>query len=102
MLSIRRLLAFISANAIGFFSPMFCYYVATITKMHSVSDPGFNAEEFRSWFLGGIMMTWLICAIFSLGYFFADGKSRVIFLLAPILVPVIYGFSVLAGFLSSL
>lgn len=102
MFSFTRLAAFISANMIGFFSPMICSYIGIVTGLLSSSDPEFTAAEFQTWFLSGMMMTWLICAIFSLGYFFTNGKRRVIFLLTPALVPIVYGLSVLAGFLSSL
>jgi hypothetical protein len=97
MITTQKLIYFILANAIGFFSVPLCYYIGLSTGALSPSDPNLDINAFRTWFLGGTMLTWMVCCLFSFAYFFFAGKMRLVFLLAPAIAPVAYGLSVLYG-----
>ncbi|MCC7304740.1 MAG: hypothetical protein IT558_00610 [Alphaproteobacteria bacterium] len=90
-----RILSFLLANIIGFFSVALCYLIGQRTGAISMDHPSFDAAQFKTVFMGGIMLTWAVCALFSLASLFVRGKMRFVFLLAPIVVPLAYGFAVL-------
>lgn len=102
MNGVSKIAAFISANLIGFFSAALCYAVGLQTGAINPADPAFDAQAFQTVFMGGTMMTWAACAVLSTAYLFMDGKMRFVFLLAPAIVPLTYGLSVVFGSLSSL
>ena len=100
MSTFSKIIAFLLVNTLGFFSPLVCSWIGFRTGLLSGESPGFDAQHFQNWFLTGVMVTWLVCAIFSLASFFLHGKARLFFLWAPVIVPMIYGLSVLYAALS--
>lgn len=99
---VLKFIAFLICNAVGFFSTAICFAIGIYTGLISPDDATFDMASFERWFMTGVMVTWAICAVFSLAYFFIQGKMRFVFLLAPALVPLAYGLSVVFGSLSSL
>jgi hypothetical protein len=95
MPSFTKIVVFFLVNALGFFSPGVLYVLGKLTGAISPDDPAFDAVAFQQWFLTGTMMTWIVCALFSLSYFFLKGKAKLFFLWAPAVVPYVYGLSVL-------
>lgn len=95
MPSFAKIVTFLLVNALGFFSVGILYVLGKLTGAISPNDPAFDAAAFQHLFLTGTMMTWLVCAFFSLAYFFLKGKSRLVFLWTPVIVPLAYGLSVL-------
>jgi hypothetical protein len=82
------------ANVIGFFSVHFCYVIGVKTGMLPITDPNFNPGDLR-YFFHVIITTWMVCAVFSLAFLFLKGTLRYLFLLAPAVIPMAYGFKVL-------
>lgn len=94
MKHVSKFFLFVIANAIGFVSASVCYVIGVKSGVITVANPNFDGPHLQT-FLGSIMMTWAVCAVFSLGYFFFRDRLRFLFLLAPALMPLAYGLSVL-------
>ncbi len=101
MKHIVNIAAFLLANTAGYLTIPVCYVLGIQGGAISAQNPGFSAEALKTQFFHGMFVTWLVCALFSLAFFFLKGKIRFLFLLAPVAVTMAYGLSVLAGFLSS-
>lgn len=97
MRRILNIAVLLASNLIGFYSASVCYVIGMGAGVISLSDPQFNAQAFKDWFFTGTIMTWMVCALFSLAFLFVRGKMRLLFLLLPAVVPYLYGFSVLFG-----
>lgn len=80
-------------NVLGFFSVGICYAFGTATGLIDINASGFDTVAFQKWFFTGTILTWAICAIFSVAYFFTSGKMQRVFLWAPAVVPFFYGLS---------
>ena len=94
---------FILSNLLGFSAAPISYNVAVMSGRIDPSLPEtIGLDVLRYDFFQGTMITWLVCAIFSVGFFFVKGKERYLFLCVPAIVPMLYGFSVLNGFTASL
>lgn len=93
----RDILIFVLANLIGFYSAPISYNFAALIGIFSPETIQENAPAFNQAFFSGTVMTWVVCAFISLGFFFAEGKMRKVLIAMPIVVPLIYGFSVLLG-----
>ncbi|MBP7722649.1 MAG: hypothetical protein KA155_08950 [Alphaproteobacteria bacterium] len=95
MKHVSKILAFLVVNAAGFMSVPLCFI--TVTKLGLLTMPREDVEldAFKTQFMHGTYMTWLVCAVFSVAYFFIKGKERLLFLWAPLVVPVSYGLYVL-------
>ena len=93
-----NILAFLIANGVGFLSAPVLYNIAVISGLLSPDQIADNPAAFQSSFFTGTIITWLVCAVASLGWFVLKGKLRFLFLLLPAVVPAIYGFNVLNGF----
>lgn len=92
---IPEILTFIAANLVGFFSLSICFYsllIAGIIEEDFFSVHG--AASFQNW-SSGILIVWIICALFSIGGLFLKKKERYILLIAPAVVPLVYGFTTL-------
>src|SRR5262249_30815862 len=92
----QKILLFLIANALGFLSVGICFWLGVLTHVIDLSDPAFDAKAFQTHFVTGTILTWAVCAVLSLGwFFFRKGKLRFVFLLAPAIAPLIYGLSTL-------
>lgn len=100
MKHITQIVIFLLANALGFLSVFFCYFIGAKSGVLAPSDSNFDHAAFKT-FLTGTMLTWLACAVFSLAYFFLKGKERLFFLWAPVVIPMGYGLYVLSRLFSS-
>ncbi len=92
---VKRIFLFSGANLIGFFSVMICYMIGLKSGKIDIESESFDVDMFERWFLGGTIMVWAACAVFSLSYFLLDKKTRRYFLALPAAVPLLYGLSVL-------
>ncbi len=81
-------------NAVGFFAAHFCYVIGTNNGTFQITDPNFDPAIIEAFF-NKIILTWIICALFSLASFPIRGSLRYAFLLAPAIIPWAYGLSVL-------
>ncbi|GJL85475.1 MAG: hypothetical protein DHS20C02_12500 [Micavibrio sp.] len=95
MINPSKLIPFLLINLLGFFSVGICYVLGIVTGAISTESPDFDFEAFQQFFFAGTIITWVVCAIFSTAYFFIRGKMKLVFLWAPVYVPLAYGLSVL-------
>ena len=95
------ILLFLFANLLGFSAAAISYNLAVMSGTLDPSLPEtIGTDALRNDFFQGTMITWAVCAVFSLGFFFAKGKERYLFICVPAIVPMIYGFNVLNGLAS--
>ncbi len=89
---------FLLANALGFSAASISYNLAVISgRLDPAIPEQIGIEVLRNDFFQGTMITWLMCCLFSVGFFFAKGKERYLFLCVPAIIPMVYGFNVLNG-----
>ncbi|MFP4313042.1 MAG: hypothetical protein ACLFR0_01835 [Alphaproteobacteria bacterium] len=85
-------------NLIGFLSVSICFYtllsLGIINENYFVND---SQITFQSW-AAGILVVWLICLGFSIAALFIQQKQRLVLMIAPAVIPGLYGFSVLVLF----
>lgn len=98
---LTKILAFLTINIAGFMSVPLCFIVVTKLGLLAVPREDVELDAFKTQFMHGTYMTWLVCAVFSVAYFFLKGKERLFFLWAPLVVPVAYGLYVLFARFSS-
>ncbi len=94
MTHLKSIVVFIFFNALGFLSAPLCYQIGVHSGAIAPDDPAFSPAVLHVLF-NGIIITWMICVVFSLASFFFKGFTRLIFLLAPVVLPMAYGLRVL-------
>ncbi len=67
-----------------------------VTGIIDLNAENFDASAFSKWFVVRVMLSWLVCALFSISVFFITGYWRIVFLLAPAVVPFFYGLALIA------
>lgn len=100
MNTVKDLILFLIANAFGFSAASIAYHIAVATDRFTPMMVEGNEAGFNTAFFSGTMTAWLVCAVISIGFFIAKGKPRVLFLLVPVIIPLLYGFKVLNDFSS--
>lgn len=93
-----KISAFLIANILGYFAMPFCYFLGVRLGEIPLSDPNFNPAALHRIMAVGTM-TWVICGLFSLAFFFLKGREKYFFLAAPVLFPLGYGLNVLLDLL---
>lgn len=90
---------FLMANLLGFSAASISYNIAVISgKLDPALPEQIGIEVLRNDFFQGTLITWLVCGLFSIGFFLVKGKERYLFLCVPAIIPMFYGFNVLNGF----
>jgi hypothetical protein len=82
-------------NLIGFLSVPICFF--SLMQIGVVTEDFFANESqisFQEW-SAGILLVWFACLLFSIAALFIQQKERIILMISPAIVPIIYGFSVL-------
>lgn len=82
-------------NFIGYWSVALCFIV--LLQLGIVTEDYFANNDklsFQDWSVG-ILLVWLGCMLFSIAGLFVKKNDRYILFIAPAIVPVIYGFSVI-------
>jgi hypothetical protein len=95
MFTVDKILLFLLANTLGFLSVGLCFGIGVLTHAIDLSDPAFDPHVFYTKFVTGTIMTWLVCAVFSVLWFFLKGRIALLFLWMPVVIPFVYGLSVL-------
>lgn len=91
-LPLPRILLLLLVNLAGFLSAGVCYTIGQLNGAISIDTiDTFNPHTY----ITTIMIIWVSSALCSPAYFFFEEKIRYLFLLAPVLAPYGYGFSVL-------
>lgn len=97
--TLNEVLLLLVANYGGSWVATFTYFLGTrIIKVIDVQAPDFNEPALFSTYFLHTFTTLLICTVFSLSYLFLKDRMRYVFLLAPLLVPSLYGFVLLARY----
>ena len=92
MIHLIKILLFGIVNAAGFYAIPIIANVAVITELYPRFSSEADVNTFNNLFYGGGQIAWGIAAVASLGYFVARNvELRVLLILAPIFVPVIFG-----------
>lgn len=92
--ALRDIVLFVLANGAGFSGAALAYHAAVVTGLFVPGETGAHRVLMHQ-FYQGTMMTWMICALFSLCFFFIRGNARFFFLLASALLPFSYGMAIL-------
>ncbi len=99
MNTFKKLFLFFFCNAAGFAAPPFIYWLILKFEILDVQAEGFDVLGFYSVaeedvlvpiIISQPLLTWIACALFSLAVFFVKRKTRVIFYLAPIVLPTLH------------
>lgn len=102
MKHVINIILFLLAVGIGFFAAPLLFNFASISGAFANALELSNTAEFQKQFFAGSMITWTVCTVIGIGFFIAKTKLRWAFLLAPIVLPTLYGFKVLNDFSSLL
>lgn len=88
-----NVLIFLLTGIVGFLSVSICFYSLVLA---GVIGEGYFLEQsritFESWSTG-ILIVWFICLLFSFAGIFMHKKERGILFAAPVVVPLLYGFT---------
>jgi hypothetical protein len=84
----------IICNIVGFFSASISYHLGIASGTIPVTETGVDPAIIRHAF-SQIMLTWIVCGIFSLAGLFLKDKTALFFLMAPAVIPLGYGLSLL-------
>lgn len=76
-------------------------YVLSVKYELVAANEGLDQTIFFNDIVLLVSLTWLVCALFSFATFFLSGIWRVVFYLAPIVIPLIVGLVTLAGYIQS-
>ena len=90
-----NILLLIIANLIGFLSTSVVWYSMVIFKFVDIEAMAASGDEFQTKFIAGTLMVWLVCALLSIIAMFIKTKWKYVIILAPAVIPYIYGFSIL-------
>jgi hypothetical protein len=93
-MDIKKIGAFLLANAVGFFSVGICYFIGMHTEQIQSGAADFNPAHFEQRFLVGTILLWIVCALLSCLYFLIESDKRLVFLWAPAILPLAYGLAV--------
>ena len=94
MPALKKALLFLTVNFLGFSVPAVYFYIGIYTGILPTDDQAAMTLVQQRLFFGSTV-TWLICAVFSVAYFFLKGKAGLMFLWAAFIIPMLYGLSVL-------
>ncbi|MCK5384269.1 MAG: hypothetical protein KAJ29_01740 [Alphaproteobacteria bacterium] len=109
MQTLKKLILFFGCNIIGFSLFPLLYVISIKTGIIDINAEDFDTSNFflSTAEISGVgtipvpimlsfpTLTWIICALFSLSYFFVSKRWRRFFLLAPILLPFMHGFVIM-------
>ena len=113
MQTFKKLVIFFFCNITGFFLPLILYVLSLKFGIIDINAEGFDVENF---FVGvtevpnfgpipapGMIyfahLTWALCALFSIAYFFVAKRWKRIFVLAPLLLPLLHSLIILLRFI---
>lgn len=91
--SIQKILLFLFVNALGFSSSTITFVIGLKLGRLSAENEGAISLIQEKLFLGS-SITWIVCALFSVCYFFFDGRWGKAFLWSAFVIPFAYGLSV--------
>jgi hypothetical protein len=112
MKTFKKLALFFGCNIIGFHLLPLIYILSLKLGFIDLNDENLDTSQF---FFGAMhaansellpvpimlvfpLMTWVICALFSLAYFFVSKRWKRFFLLAPIIFPSLHSLVLMLKF----
>lgn len=90
-----KLLIFLTVNAIGAFIIPILLNLALLTGWSAADMDEEMTGKLIDFFLVGGTWSWIVGSLISPGFLIFEGRKRFIFLSLPIVVPLLYGVSVL-------
>jgi hypothetical protein len=98
MAFITRLLLFAAANLAGYLLILAIPGLGMRAGLlpHFVTD--MQNLSMREWYFVGSFFVLLACTLASTGYFFSQGRRRLLFLFAPMIITPLFSIAVLAHF----
>lgn len=94
MTNFKKIALFIFVNVLGFSSMSFNFLLAVQMGVFD-ENSNENILALRDAFFTNTTIIWSVCALFSLAFFFIEGRAAWAFLLSAFVVPFLYGFSLL-------
>lgn len=92
-----KIICLILSNLVGSFSAAFLFILALKFNLIQTDEAQLGASaQFLKDFQIRVMMTWAVCGLFSFAVFFTKGMWQTIFVLAPALLPILYGLILLS------
>lgn len=92
--NLKKIGLYAAVNFLGFTSMSLNFLLAMqLGVFDDQGDQGLLV--LRDTFFNNTTAIWLVCAVFSLAYFFVEGKARFAFLWSAAIVPFLYGLSIL-------
>ena len=98
MNTVLQILLFLVCNAIGFFAVSIVYFASLTTGLVTAEALQIDQQAFNLRFAGGVPMVWLVCLAFSFSAFFVKSGFKYMLFIAPAIIPLAYGFSVMLLF----
>lgn len=93
--TLKNLVLFFSCNIFGYALSLATFVIAIeFIDIEKAQLTG-NIVQYD---MGMILVTWFVCAIFSLSFFFLAGLWKKIFLIAPIIIPLLLTITTLIGY----
>ena len=92
--TLKKVILFLFINILGFGSSTIIFLIGMKLGRFSAVDEATIALVQDKLVLG-TTMTWIVCAVFSISYFFFEGRWGKIFLWSAFVFPAVYGLNVL-------
>ncbi len=108
MKTFKTLFQFFIFNFIGFSAPPLVYLIAIKFNIIDISAEDFDTLGFYNKVANDIpipiiisqpLITWIACMVFSFSIFFVKGKWKMVFMLAPAIVPALHSLFILIRFM---
>lgn len=90
---IKKIVLFLFVNALGFASSTANFFLGVQLGRFAAADAATIDFVQQKLFLG-TSVTWIVCAVFSIGYFFFEGIWGKAFLWSAFILPCLYGLKV--------
>jgi len=87
----KKVILLILVNILGFSGIALCYTLGLVAGIIAADNTDFDTPHF----FFQASLTWGVCALFSLSYIFLKGKYALLFLWAPVFIPLFYGLSII-------
>ncbi len=94
-MNIKTISLLIVANIIGFLGVSLAYNLGIGLGFLDADSASAETVILQQKFFTGTILTWAVCAAFSISFLFLKNSSRMLFLSAPLIIPFAYGLGTL-------
>jgi len=108
MKTFKKLFQFFIFNLIGFAAPSLVYWASMTFNLVDINADNFDTLSFYSTvvkdtpipiIISQPLITWIVCMLFSFSIFFVKRKWKIIFMLAPTILPTLHALFLLIKFM---